>query len=213
MNNNSIIIGAGTHGQIYASYLREEGIKVIGFVDDNKDLFGREILGIPVMGTFQDLHENKLKNRANAIYCPIGDNLMREHFLTECKKIGYRTPSFIHRTACIGPDAELGEANYILAGSIVMPHTKIGDFFMINMSTTIGHHVNIGNGVFMSSGVNVGANLTIEDYVYVGIGATIMTGIGEVGKGSLIGAGSVVIRKVEPHTTVVGNPGRVIPRK
>ena len=94
-----------------------------------------------------------------------------------------------------------------------MPHTKIGDFFMINMSTTIGHHVNIGNGVFMSSGVNVGANLTIEDYVYVGIGATIMTGIGEVGKGSLIGAGSVVIRKVEPDTTVVGNPGRVIPRK
>lgn len=81
------------------------------------------------------------------------------------------------------------------------------------MSTTIGHHVTIGNGVFMSSGVNVGANLSIKDHVYVGIGATIMTGIGEVGKGSLIGAGSVVIRKVEPNTTIVGNPGRVIPRK
>jgi acetyltransferase-like isoleucine patch superfamily enzyme len=94
-----------------------------------------------------------------------------------------------------------------------MPHTKIGDFFMINMSTTIGHHVTIGNGVFMSSGVNVGANLTIEDHVYIGIGATIMTSIGKLGKGCLIGAGSVVIRNVDPNTTVVGNPGRVIPRK
>ncbi len=213
MNNKSIIIGAGTHGQIYASYLKEEGIEVVGFVDDNKELYQKEILGIPVLGTFQDLYENNLKNKAVSIYCPIGDNPLRQRFLTECKNIGYETPSFIHRTACIGPDASLGEASYILTGSIVMPHTKIGDFFMINMSTTIGHHVTIGDAVFMSSGVNVGANLTIEDHVYIGIGATIMTGIGEIGKGSLIGAGSMVIRKVEPYSTVAGNPARVLPKK
>ncbi|WP_318308091.1 acetyltransferase [Flagellimonas crocea] len=213
MNNNAIIIGAGTHGQIYASYLREEGINVVGFVDDNESLFGKDIIGIPVLGTFQDLQGSKLKGMAHRIYCPIGNNPLRQRYLTECKNMGYETPSFFHRTACIGPDASMGEANYVLPGSIIMPHTKIGDFFMINMSTTIGHHVNIGNGVFMSSGVNVGANLNIEDHVYVGIGATIMTGIGTVGKGSFIGAGSVVIREVEPNTTVVGNPAREIPRK
>ena len=94
-----------------------------------------------------------------------------------------------------------------------MPHTKIGNFFMINMATTIGHHVDIGNGVFMSSGVNVGANLKLEDHVYIGIGATVMTGIGKVGQGSLIGAGAVVIREVAPHTTVVGNPAKIIEKK
>ncbi|MFC4220525.1 acetyltransferase [Flagellimonas marina] len=211
--NNAIIIGAGTHGQIYASYLAEEGINVIGFVDDNEHLFGQNVIGIPVIGKVKDLANSNIKSRARSIYCPIGNNTLRQHYLMDSKKMGYETPSFFHRTAVIGPDVKMGEANYVLAGSIIMPHTTIGDFFMINMSTTIGHHVQIGHGVFMSSGVNVGANLIIEDHAYIGIGATIMTGLGTIGKGSLIGAGSVVIKTVAPNTVVVGNPAREIPKK
>jgi len=213
MGKKTIIVGAGTHGQIYASYLKEAGEEVIGFVDDNTTLIGSTVLGIPVLGSFNDLGKPNFKDKVESIFCPIGDNPIRENCLQAAHEWGYQTPSFIHPKAIIGPDVILGQANYVLAGSIIMPHTRIGDFFMINMSTTIGHHVKIGNGVFMSSGVNVGANLTIEDHAYIGIGATIMSNIGKLGKGCLIGAGSVVIRSVEPNTTVVGNPGRVIPRK
>ncbi|MDC6366880.1 MULTISPECIES: acetyltransferase [Flavobacteriaceae] len=213
MSKKSLIIGAGTHGQIYASYLAEAGIEVVGFIDDNEALYGKSILNIPIVGTFEDLNRNKIKQLAQNVYCPIGNNRIREKYLSECKKMGYDIPSFFHHTSCIGPDTHMGEANYMLPGSIVMPHTKIGDFFMVNMSSTIGHHVIIGNGVFMSSGVNVGANLELEDYVYVGIGATIMSSIGKIGKDSLIGAGSVIIRSVEPNSTMVGNPGRALPKK
>jgi FlaA1/EpsC-like NDP-sugar epimerase len=30
----SVIIGAGTYGEVYLSYLREADIEVIGFIDD-----------------------------------------------------------------------------------------------------------------------------------------------------------------------------------
>lgn len=30
----SVIVGAGTYGEVYLAYLREAGVEVIGFLDD-----------------------------------------------------------------------------------------------------------------------------------------------------------------------------------
>lgn len=213
----AIIIGAGTHGQIYASYLKEAGVTVVGFIDDADFYQGKRVLGLDVLGKYPDLLDNKLKSKITDIYCPIGDNLLRQNYLSSLKNEGYNTPSFFHHTVVIGPDAIIGEANYMLPGNMIMPHTKIGDYFMVNMSTTIGHHNVIGDGVFMSSGVNIGANLVIGDMAYFGIGSTVMTGIETIGKETLIGSGSVVFKNVPDFAVMAGNPARVIklnePRK
>jgi len=52
-----------------------------------------------------------------------------------------------------------------------------------------------------------GVHAIIEDDVWIGGHATILPGV-RVGKGSLIGAGSVVTKDVEERTIVVGNPAR-----
>lgn len=213
MNNKSIIIGAGTYGQIYASYLNEAGVQIVGFIDDDPALCGTEVTGIPVIGTFDCLKEIEFKENIRNVYCPIGDNDIREKYLSESKDLGYNIPCFFHHSALIGPDVQMGEANYVLAGSVIMPHTHTADYLMVSMGTTIGHHVSIEKSVFISSGVRIGANLSIREHAYIGIGATIMSNIGEIGKEALIGAGSVIIRNVEAKTTVVGNPGRVISKK
>lgn len=46
---------------------------------------------------------------------------------------------------------------------------------------------------------------------WIGAGATILPGV-TVGENSVVGAGSVVTRDVEPDTIVAGNPARVIRR-
>src|SRR5690606_14359690 len=210
MKEKSIIIGAGTYGQTYAAYLLEAGIDVVGYIDDDLNLKDKKIGGLPILGTFESLEKDSFKQQITNVYCPIGENSIREKFLRKSKELGYETPSFIHRSVEIGPNTHLGMANYILPSSVVMPHTITGNYVMVSMGTTIGHHVIIEKSVFISSGVRVGANLIIRENAYIGIGATIMSGIGELGKNSLIGAGSVIIRKVEPMTTMVGNPGRVL---
>jgi serine O-acetyltransferase len=50
---------------------------------------------------------------------------------------------------------------------------------------------------------------TIEDYVVVGLGATVLGPV-TVGRHSRVGAGSVVVSSVPPHSTVVGVPARVV---
>lgn len=51
--------------------------------------------------------------------------------------------------------------------------------------------------------------INIEDDVWVGAGAIILGGV-TIGKGAVVGAGSVVTKNVEPYTIVAGNPARKI---
>ncbi|WP_179345072.1 NeuD/PglB/VioB family sugar acetyltransferase [Winogradskyella ursingii] len=208
--NKAVIIGAGTHGQIYASYLKEAGVEIIGFIDDSDAFYGQKVVGLDVLGKYEDLFDKKLKEKVTDVYCPIGDNLIRQRYLSSLKNEGYNAPSFKHHTVCIGPDVILGETHYMLPGNYIMPHTKIGDYFMVNMATTIGHHVTINNGVFMSSGINIGASMEINDMAYFGIGSTVMTGVKRIGQESLIGAGSVIFKDVPDYAVMAGNPARVI---
>ncbi|MGY3794353.1 NeuD/PglB/VioB family sugar acetyltransferase [uncultured Aquimarina sp.] len=210
---NAVIIGAGTQGQVYASYLKEAGINIIGFIDDNPELIGKDVIGIPVIGMYKDLFLDEFKNKIQDVYCPIGVNAVRVEYLSTLKKEGYGIPGFLHHTVSIAPDVTIGEAVYMLAGNIVMPHTNIGNYIMINMDSTIAHHVTLEDGVFMSSGVNIGALINVRKNAYIGMGVTAMTGVKEIGKETLIGAGTVIIKDVPEYTTVVGNPARVIKTK
>jgi acetyltransferase-like isoleucine patch superfamily enzyme len=51
--------------------------------------------------------------------------------------------------------------------------------------------------------------IRIEDDVWIGFNSAIMKGV-TIGRGAVIGAGSVVTRDVEAYSVVVGNPARVV---
>ncbi|WP_417360442.1 NeuD/PglB/VioB family sugar acetyltransferase [Galbibacter sp.] len=210
MKDRSVIIGAGTQGQVYASYLIEAGIHIIGFIDDNPQLIGEKVNGLPVIGCYLDLYTNSFKEDIQSVYCPIGDNHIRVEYLSAMQQEGYNIPSFIHPSVSIGPDVILGQAIYMLVGNIVMPHTTLGNYIMINQASTIAHHVKIEDGAFMSSGVNIGACIHVQEKAYIGMGVTVMTGVQSLGRNCLLGAGSVIIKDVPENAVMVGNPGRIL---
>jgi len=51
--------------------------------------------------------------------------------------------------------------------------------------------------------------IVIEDDVWIGAGSIILTGI-TIGEGSIIGAGSIVTKSIQPYSIVAGNPAKVI---
>jgi serine O-acetyltransferase len=101
------------------------------------------------------------------------------------------------------------------------PAAKIGHGILIDHATNIvvGETAVIGNNVSILHGVTLGGtgkesgqrHPKIGDGVMIGAHAQLLGNI-KIGKGAKIGAGSVVLKSVAPHTTVAGVPAEVIGR-
>jgi serine O-acetyltransferase len=106
-----------------------------------------------------------------------------------------------------------------LTGIEIHPGAKIGRRFFIDhgMGVVIGETAEIGDDVTIYQGVTLGGTSTerikrhptIEESVTIFSGATILGPV-TVGRHSRVGAGSVLVTSVPPHSTVVGIPGRVV---
>ena len=203
----AIIIGAGTYGQVYAEYLKDS-YQIVGYIDDNETLIGSTCNGVEVLGNREFLFQSI--DRSVAIFVPIGNNDIRVELLQTLNAAGFNTPSFIYPHADIHNNVRLGKAVYVLPASNIMPSTIIGDYVMISMGVNIAHHNIIEDGCFFSQGSNIGASVHIQQNAYFGINSTLMTGVKNVGKNALIGAGAVVIRDVPDYAVVVGNPAKIL---
>ena len=107
-------------------------------------------------------------------------------------------------------------------GIEIHPGAKIGEGFFIDHGNgvVIGETAEIGNNVTLYQGVTLGGtgkesgkrHPTVCDNVMISAGAKVL-GSFTIGEGSKIGAGSVVLEEVPPHSTVVGVPGHVVNRR
>jgi serine O-acetyltransferase len=106
-------------------------------------------------------------------------------------------------------------------GVDIHPGATIGDGIMIDHATgvVIGETAIIDNNVSMLHGVTLGGNGCaktrrhphVRQGVLIGVGAKLLGNI-DIGEGAKIGAGSVVLMDVAPHTTVAGVPARLVGR-
>ncbi|NLZ24878.1 MAG: serine O-acetyltransferase [Clostridiales bacterium] len=104
-------------------------------------------------------------------------------------------------------------------GIEIHPAAKIGSGVFIDhgAGVVIGETAEVGNNVVIYQGVTLGGtgkdtgkrHPTIEDDVMISAGAKVLGPV-RIGRGSKIGAGSVVIKDVPPYSTVVGVPGRIV---
>ena len=116
--------------------------------------------------------------------------------------------------AVIGNDCNIGALVEIRKDVIIGNNCKIQAFTFIPEGIRIGNNVFIGPHVCFTNDKYPKAQgdwqqlyTYVEDDVSVGAGAVILPGL-RIGKGAVIGAGSVVTRSVFPGHTVKGNPAR-----
>ena len=107
----------------------------------------------------------------------------------------------------IEDDVEIGANSSILPG--VLENTVIGIGTKISDHVYIGSGVKIGKHCMITGHTYFGGSSILEDFAYVAPGTVVRNGI-KIGKYAFVGMGSVVTKNVKSHTTVIGNPAKIV---
>ncbi len=111
--------------------------------------------------------------------------------------------------------AMLSSKNLIIGNHVVIQTSDIDT----RSSVVIGNHVIIGQGVKIITNSHDIDDLDfslkkygieIEDYVWIATNATILPSCRKIGRGAVVGAGSVVTKDVPPMAVVSGNPAQIL---
>ena len=117
--------------------------------------------------------------------------------------------SFCHPNGLIDPGVKVGTGTKVWAFAHLTAGCQVGEDCNICDHTFVEKGVIIGNRVTLKCGVYLWEGLEVEDDVFIGMNCLILKGV-TIGKGSVIGAGSVVVKNIPSGVIAAGNPARVI---
>ena len=208
MAGRVLIIGAGGHGKVVADILRANGIEPAGFVDADESLWGKTVLGVPVLGGMMRLEKIARQAGATAAALGIGDNRVRLEHAAEIARAGLELAPAVHPSAAVSPSAVLGRGVVICAGAAVCVEAIVGDAAVVNTNATVDHECRVGEAAHVCPNAALAGRVQVGCGAFVGIGASVIQCL-SIGDWATVGAGAVVTRDVASSSTVVGVPARV----
>ena len=207
---NIIIIGAGGVGR-EVSLIIEKINKLkatwnlIGFIDDNINSWNRIISGYQIIGGMDLLETLPLDTY---VVIAIANYNVKKKIVNKINN-KFKFATIIDPKVYIHDYMTIGEGTIIYEGAIITANIQVGNHVIISPKCGIGHDSIIKDYVSLLWNVNVSGNDVIEEGVMMGSGSTIIQGK-KIGKGSIIGAGAVVIDDIDSFTTAVGVPAKVV---
>lgn len=208
-----VILGAGGHARETAWVAESVGFEVVGFVvSDTSKLTDRDSAS-RVLGDLCWLVDNQ--REFDAIAVGIGNPRARRQVAEKVSALvpSRAWPTLVHPTATIDhKTAELAPGSYVGAGVVATVAVRLAPWACLNFGCTVGHEGYVGRATVVNPGASVSGGVVLGDEVLVGTGARVLQYV-NVGEGATVGAGAVVLRDVEPYTTVVGVPARVVRRE
>jgi len=189
------VYGAGGQGKVVIDAIRSNPVyhRIERLVDDDLRLHGRALLGHPVLPPAEIGSERG--------FIAIGNNGSRQEVAARYRG---RLVVIAHHSAIVAPDVPVGEGTIFLAGSIVCPGSRIGENVIINTAASVDHDCVIEDGVHIAPGCRLCGNVQVGRGSLLGAGTIVVPGV-RIGMDVFVHAGQVVTKNV-PDGTIVRTP-------
>ncbi|NNA88628.1 NeuD/PglB/VioB family sugar acetyltransferase [Pseudomonas gessardii] len=206
-----VVVGSSGHAKVIVDIVEKQArYAILGFIDGFRQS-GAQTLGYQVIGNELDLPRLIDEHDIRGAIVAIGDNAVREDVVTRiatlCPHLMFINA--IHPSAVIGSDVSIGVGTVIMAGVVINPSCRIGNFCIVNTKASLDHDSTMRDFSSLAPGVTTGGNCQIGTHAAVGIGASLRHGI-SIGEHAVVGGNSMVLEDVNSYTVAYGSPAKAV---
>ncbi|MCF7568625.1 acetyltransferase [Sabulilitoribacter arenilitoris] len=208
---NILIIGASGHSKMIIDIIiKNNEYNIVGLIDSFKSIDSK-IFGYKVIGNENDIPKLIKKHNIFGALISIGDNWVRKQMkeLIESKSPNLEFISAIHPSAVLANGVFIPKGTVVMANVTINSDAKVGEFCIINTKSSLGHDSNMDNFSSLAPGVTTGGNITIGFCSAISLGTSVIQNI-KIGKHTIVGAASLVIRDIGDYKLAYGIPAREI---
>jgi len=184
--------------------------EVLGFLNDREV---DPIMGFPILGKVEPNVVNKyLKDPEVYFFYALISVKLNFNFLPKLESLKIprtRFATLVDPSAVIANNVKIGYGTCISPLCCINSYSRIGDFVQIWSQVIIATGAILKNYSYVAANSYIGAYVEMSEGAYVGPSVSILEFV-KMGKWSLAGMGSVVVKDVPEYTKVVGNPSRII---
>jgi sugar O-acyltransferase (sialic acid O-acetyltransferase NeuD family) len=199
-----LIYGGGGHAKTVMEMITQLGeFSIAGIVDDNIQLTGTQVLGIPVVGSRSSLSmltSQGVRLAANCVGGILDINIRVKVFeLLEAE--GFSFPALVHPTATIEQSSKISEGVQVFANSYIGADAVLKPRCMVNTTAVISHDCIIGSYTHIAPGALLAGHVHVGERTLIGMGVTTTIGI-NIGAGVRIGNAAIILADV-PDKTII----------
>jgi sugar O-acyltransferase (sialic acid O-acetyltransferase NeuD family) len=204
-----ILWGATGQAKVLAEFVPVLGFEIIALFDSNPDL-APPLPGVPLFRGWEGFQSWRGSAPAGTRFLVAiggGHGSDRVSIFQRLVAAGLQPATVVHPTAYVARNASVGDGSQLLAGSVVGAEARIGTTCIVNTRASVDHECVLGPGVHVAPGATLCGAVIVEDEAFVGAGAVVLPRL-RIGRGAVVGAGSVVTKDVPPGLVVRGNPAK-----
>jgi len=210
-NTRVVGLGAGGHAKVVIEVLRLlGGYDVVGLLDADRERWGSEVLGVPVLGDdglLAEMYDQGIRTAFIGVGM-VKSSEPRRRLYEQIRRAGFETPAAVHPQSIISPTAKIGAGPTVMAGAVINANARVGDNVIINTGAIVEHDCVIGSHVHIATGARLAGDVRVEEGTHIGLGASVREGI-VIARNVVVGAGAVVIGDVPANVMVTGVPARI----
>ncbi|MEJ3403946.1 NeuD/PglB/VioB family sugar acetyltransferase [Rathayibacter sp. YIM 133350] len=178
---------------------------VVGVLDDDPEVHGTKLAGLPVLGGIDDA-----AGRSEHLVVCVGAGAGRRRIVERLEALGVTEDRFgtvLADAVRIPEGCTVGAGSILLKGAVLTADVSVGRHSVLMPNVTLTHDDILEDFVTIATGVALGGGVRVGEAAYLGMNVSVRQTV-RIGAGATIGMGAAVLGDVPDGETWAGVPAR-----